>query len=1410
MSIFPQSVTKDSGYALPPVKPSLLSQAGTAIFDVLDAPGNFTRSLLAGDPANAAAVLLPFWEARRVPGSEVTGLSDDTTAGFFTNLGVEFLADPLLFVNSIAKTPKLLKELKAIEEMSQKIRSVRGVLSKTEAGRKGLQELEEAFAARKAAFKALKNTGRKEYAAAERAFDAKRKVIEGKTFLESPAVVLKSKKVSTLGADETLLEVVQQGTYKPLEITGITQGDTFVIHTISGDNLAIRASDAAALEKDILQKTGTTKLKRITTFNDPHTIEEKLLMNTDEFLATPIPIDVAKDFSIKNYEGLKIVSDNVPSALELAKLRDSLNIYRTSRDKTLVTLGVPFGRRFGIGELDIGKLPNIPFLTPVSTLKHERYIANKLRKVEKLEKELKAGQGLDIVERTKISDEARVRTSIIKEDTLEERLSGHGDTWYEGLIFNEHGLPQGRFSRIRVSTEIKNGKEIKVGTFSDKNTAIVMQGDDKYTQKFLDEIIPKIKKDLNLDELRWELDTNLKPIGFNGITGEPEAFSGLLIPDIPVSESGKELINFKAGPLHGWGPGTKWVRPNIVELPKPTMSKTLRTAKERKLEVAREKLRLSEKYAEKWDKGVLGLEASRAIRGNSLVQGAEKFSRYFRFESKDPFINALKETTKTEINKAIGEDIYETKLRMDQLIDKISELRNESRVETERRLVTMGENPLLRGGATLSPDIKYAQEANKIRKETKAAIGKLEKEAKGISLEVEPEKFAEYAAKKQALIDNAAGKMHKLKEQIERARVDRVEFIKQVGGKLLPEEELFLNDYIKPLEDWVPLAKKLGVKVDFLQSSKGLTRFVPRLLSKEAKALKASNESKYALAINELGARFSGSFRRDLFPELSINAVNQKLRKDLGIDFDFFRTDIADILLERRAEMHKVLNKAAAINVFVDTYGTTKKAAGKGAFTAERLFGRFGLDGSVVNKEALGKTIYLARDKVDDLDRIKTFFGEHIDQKFLKTFYSFTNLVNSLFQGTLTTLFPAYHTRNFINNVAMNMIAGVKSEYYMEALRLQRLAARGELVGKDFEIWKKLNEVGAIKAGQYEDYKRFLENVSEGKLKEWITKFNQSLERPVSSWITQPIRRLSGRATKEFRREQVNPLVGRAFGRYVEENSRIAHYLSKRAEGLADFEAMRSMNKWLFDYDQLTDVEKQLVRPLFLFYTWSRKNIPLMIRTSITNPRLGSIYTKITGIGEEEVPQYLNRGFAFKAPPIIGKNQYIGSLGLGIEDLNIFNVNAANPSGNYFGSVDQLQRVAFNIAQRLSPVVKIPLELTIGRDVFTGRPLADRTFTDWLNRNAPTSRFTNTASKMFDPKNSWASRAIDFTTGIRTYNVDPNSLKRDIALRRARGSGLFREYRGLTLTNKYKEDPEARRLQKELNKILKEVRSGEK
>lgn len=176
---------------------------------------------------------------------------------------------------------------------------------------------------------------------------------------------------------------------------------------------------------------------------------------------------------------------------------------------------------------------------------------------------------------------------------------------------------------------------------------------------------------------------------------------------------------------------------------------------------------------------------------------------------------------------------------------------------------------------------------------------------------------------------------------------------------------------------------------------------------------------------------------------------------------------------------------------------------------------------------------------------------------------------------------PAYHTKNVIGNVWNAYLGGLSNPVrYGEAGVFQTKLAKnnltGTLVGKPVdELYEAMATRGVFGEGQYSgDIVRNIEKEIQGGVR---NPFTLSTQNPVLQ-------------------------AGFKVGQTVEDNARIALFLDRVAKGQSYDQAGKAVKKYLFDYGDLSPVERNVFKRVMPFYTWSRNNIPLQFEAIALHP----------------------------------------------------------------------------------------------------------------------------------------------------------------------------------------------------------------
>ncbi len=200
--------------------------------------------------------------------------------------------------------------------------------------------------------------------------------------------------------------------------------------------------------------------------------------------------------------------------------------------------------------------------------------------------------------------------------------------------------------------------------------------------------------------------------------------------------------------------------------------------------------------------------------------------------------------------------------------------------------------------------------------------------------------------------------------------------------------------------------------------------------------------------------------------------------------------------------------------------------------------------------------------------------------------------------------------------------------------------------------------------------------------------------------------------------------TSRAVGQYVEGNSRFIMNFDALGKGLSPEEAVARTNKYLFDYQNLSSLDR-VVKNIIPFWIWTSRNFPLYLENIVTNPRAYARYGQFRRTAEGEEIPYMPAsaaeagGFALR-PEIAGLPGVAGFTG---GDNRYFRPDFGFPGA---GRPSQLDLLARALPQLLAgkpeetvralretvgsstPLLQIPIELATGRSLFRDQPIASK------------------------------------------------------------------------------------------------------
>ena len=302
----------------------------------------------------------------------------------------------------------------------------------------------------------------------------------------------------------------------------------------------------------------------------------------------------------------------------------------------------------------------------------------------------------------------------------------------------------------------------------------------------------------------------------------------------------------------------------------------------------------------------------------------------------------------------------------------------------------------------------------------------------------------------------------------------------------------------------------------------------------------------------------------------------------------------------------------------------------------------------------------------------KVFFNEDATNQLLRGYDN----IHNFWKGSVTVMFPAFHFRNAISNIAQNFLdIGVN--------------AINPIIHRDV-----VKIVSGIDGTLVTD---FGEKISFSQIKK-IAKQSQVLQGTLR--ITDIGRKLN----KNVLAKTTPFELGRKLGRTIENEARLVNFVTNIKRGMDIEDAAAATKQFLFDYDNLSLFEKDTLRRAIPFYTWTRKNIALQLKAMVTQPgkqvgqakvlnSINDMFGKqLTDDEKKFTPEWISKGL----------NILIDRKG----DDRTFLVGFDLPLESFFDITTQSCENPFRaVMNQMSPFLKIFLEVGTGVNLFLQKKL---------------------------------------------------------------------------------------------------------
>lgn len=237
----------------------------------------------------------------------------------------------------------------------------------------------------------------------------------------------------------------------------------------------------------------------------------------------------------------------------------------------------------------------------------------------------------------------------------------------------------------------------------------------------------------------------------------------------------------------------------------------------------------------------------------------------------------------------------------------------------------------------------------------------------------------------------------------------------------------------------------------------------------------------------------------------------------------------------------------------------------------------------------------------------------------------------------------------------------------------------------------------------------------------------------------------------------------------VDDVARGSSFLELLKKGYTAEAAAKEANRVHYDFSNLSDFERSVMRRVFPYYSWSRANLPGQLSKIARQPG-GMTGQALQGLAEAKqnegfVPNDIAEGVGLKVgEPKEGVDRFISNLGLPFEDLKDYTAGR--------GITGSIARTLEKLAGQSNPLLKGPAELATGKQFHSGRNLSDlysatgNTLADQILMNSPLSRLYTTGRQFVDPRKSFTTSLSNLVGPAKLTDVDMEKRK-DVAARAA-------------------------------------------
>ncbi len=308
-----------------------------------------------------------------------------------------------------------------------------------------------------------------------------------------------------------------------------------------------------------------------------------------------------------------------------------------------------------------------------------------------------------------------------------------------------------------------------------------------------------------------------------------------------------------------------------------------------------------------------------------------------------------------------------------------------------------------------------------------------------------------------------------------------------------------------------------------------------------------------------------------------------------------------------------------------------------------------------------------------------------------------------------TTVMPAFHIRNKLSNTFNNWLVIGKDAVDPQLQKYSNLTLyhhgdveklKGmtvEIDGKQVrwsDLYQTALEYGVIDTGY------FAKDIGVGRESKGVIKRLQPKHDPTD--------------TKNFFIYKLGAEVGGT----IESADRLLHFVAELRNGKSVREAAESVEKTLFDYSDLTAFEQNVMKRILPYYTWLRKNSALQLEMMLEHPEKYQYVTKFMGgiEGMVDDEDRMNPAFVNEFAQDWIQLPFEATNPQGRKEPILLNPNLPFMDFNRIPTPFDAKGSLINLFTQTNPLLKVPVEQSINKNMFFEQPIVDEGENQITNR----------------------------------------------------------------------------------------------